>query len=165
MKKRSLIAGIIALELLSIPAAAQMVDYVSFKAPQKAVAVPLPSKDGVASFMVMSNAPFTIVAKDTVGDFYVFVTEKGEVNGNAFGANAQLPGDSARCSSVFTHEPSAIYRADQKTAARSGPILTQAVRVDIQFEPGSEPTFGIHTEKSTRDIARAAPCLSELSRT
>lgn len=158
MKKRFVLAGLLGLELLSIPAAAQMIDHVKFEAPQKAIAVPVPSSPGMASFMVMSNAPFTVIAKDTIGQFDVNITAEGLVNGNSFGANAQMPGDAQRCASVPTLAPSAIYRATQKTAKAPGHILTQAVRVDISFDPAISPTFDIQTQRESRDVARAAPC-------
>jgi len=163
MKKRFIVAGLLGLELLSIPAAAQMMNHVKFEAPQKAIAVPVPMEPGMASFMVMSNAPFTVVAADTVGDFKVKITEAGTVNGNVYGANSQMPGDKRRCSTVLTLAPSAIYRSNQKTAKAPGPILSQAVRVDVSFDPATSPTFDIQTQKNSRDIARAAPCEADYS--
>lgn len=158
MKKRFVLAGLIGLELLSIPAAAQMVDHVKFEAPQKAIAVPVLSEPGMASFMVMSNAPFTVVTKESIGEFDVKISSQGRVNGNPFGTNAQMPGEATRCSSVPTLAPSAIYRAEKKTAKAPGHILTQAVRVDIRFDPATSPTFDIQTQKESRDVARGAPC-------
>jgi len=163
MKKRFILAGLLGLELLSIPAAAQMVDRVTFEAPQKAISVLLPPEPGKASFMVTSNAPFTVVAKNSLGEFDVKITANGTVNGNVFGANAQMPGDTQRCSEVLTLSPSAIYRATQRTAQTPGPILTQAVRVDVTFDPTTSPTFDIQTQKESRDVARAAPCASGFS--
>lgn len=163
MKKRLILAGLLGLELLSIPATAQMVDHVSFEAPQKAIAVPVPTEPGMASFMVMSNAPFAVIAQDTIGEFKVEITSAGTVNGNVFGENAQMPGDATRCSEALTPAPSAIYRAVKRTAQHPGPILTQAVRVNVRFDPATSPTFDIQTQKESRDIARAAPCASEYS--
>lgn len=163
MKKRTIFLGILALEILTFPAMAQMVDRVAFEAPQKAIAVKLATEPGVSKFVVSSNAPFTLVAENAAGDFDVNVYRSGTVNGNRFGDNAQLPGKAQTCATALSAERSAIYRADRKTAATPGEILSQSVIVEVRYDDSLTPNLRIETEKDSRNIARAAPCASGMS--
>jgi len=163
MKTRNVLLGLLALEVLTLPAAAQMVSSVTFEAPQKAVAVELPAERGLSKFVVTSNAPFALVAENTTGDFDITVYRSGTVNGNRFGDNAQLPGESETCASVLSVQESAIYRANRKTAATPGEILSQAVIIEVRYDESFTPNLRIETENDARNIARAAPCLSNIS--
>jgi len=162
MKKRYLALGVLALELATasatFPAAAQIIDRVSLSVSQKAISHQLDSKAGHAKFVVSSNAPFTIVTKDTIGDFDVSIHKSGVINGNPFGENAQMPGAANACATALSTAPTNIYMATQKTAAQKGGILTQAVVVEIRYAPETRPSFKIVTQDKSRDFAQAATC-------
>ena len=162
-KTRNILIGLLVLEILTLPAAAQIVNKVVFEAPQKAVAVELPPEPGLSKFVVTSNAPFTLVADNAEGDFEIHVHQSGTVNGNRFGDNAQMPGRSEACATVVSSHESAIYRADRKTAAQPGEILSQAVIIEVRYDASVTPELRIETEQDSRNIVRALPCVSDLS--
>ena len=162
-KKRYLVFAWLALEVASIPAAAQIIDRVAFQVPQKAIHVPLPDEPGVARYAVSSNAPFTITAENAVGEFRVSVQANGLVNGKRFGLNAQMPGAAENCAALISTAQNVIYAADRKTAATKGDILSQAVIVEIRYAEEATPDFKILTEDNSKAIAPAQACEPTLS--
>ena len=64
-KKRYLLIGWLGLELLTLPAAAQIVNSVSFEVRPIVTAVEIPTNEpGVSRFLVASNAGFGVKAND-----------------------------------------------------------------------------------------------------
>ena len=54
--------------------------------------------------------------------------------------------------------PTAIYRAHQKTAAKPGAILSQAVIVEIHYDPALMPDIKIMTENDAKKIGLGQNC-------
>jgi len=162
-KKRHILWSVIALELVSIPAAAQIIDRVAFSVPQKAIHVRVVSEPGVAKFVVSSNAPFAITAQSAIGEFKVNVHKSGLINGKRFGDNAQMPGAANNCGTLISPHKAKIYEADRKTAANKGEILSQAVIVEIRYDADITPDFKVLTETKAKRISTAAACESTLS--
>ena len=163
MKKRYLALGIIALEVLTWPAAAQILDKVSFEMPQRVVHAEFPVEPGVTRMFVTSNAPFAILAKGQIGEFDVNVYPSGTVGAVTFGENAQLPGDANACATTLDIKKSIIYAADRKTAIAPGEAASQAVLVEIRYDQALSPKFNVVTEKKSQKYALAAPCQTALS--
>lgn len=162
-KKRYLAIGFIAMEVVSIPVSAQIIDKVAFSVPQKVISVPFPPEAGVTKFLVSSNAPFAVVSENAIGEFQVSVQVSGQVNGNAFGSNAQMPGAASSCAMQTAASPTKVYEADRKTAAQKGDILTQAVIVEIRYDAETKPALKIITQDKAKRISSAAVCESKLS--
>lgn len=162
-KKRYLAIGFIAIEIVSIPVSAQIIDKVAFSVPQKVIAVPFPPEAGVTKFLVSSNAPFAVISENAIGEFQVSVQVSGHVNGNAFGSNAQLPGLAASCAAQTAASPTKLYEADRKTAAQAGDILTQAVIVEVRYDTAITPALKIITQDKAKRISSAAVCETKLS--
>ena len=158
MKKRYFILGLIAVELAALPAAAQILDKVVFSAPQKAIHVMVSDKPGVKKYAVTSNAPFAVTSQSAIGEFEVLVHGSGQINGKRFGDNAQLPGAAQSCTMAASPSPTAIYRAHQKTAAQAGSILSQAVIVEIHYDPALTPDIKILTENDSKTIGLGQNC-------
>ena len=151
----------LALDILTIPAAAQMVDRVSFSVPQKVASVKIKTETlGLQRFVVASNAPFAIVTEDVTGQFNVSVKTKANINNQNIGNNAQIPGAERACAHVTSISPHKIYEAVRKTAAHSGEVLTQAIVVDINYDPSLTPEFKIVTQKNAYNINAATHCHS-----
>jgi len=149
------------LDILSIPAAAQIVDRVSFSVPQKVASVRLDvEQDGMQRFVVASNGPFAIVSENAMGEFTVRLKTKGDINGQSIGANAQLPGADKDCAMVTAQSPQKIYEAIRKTAKTRGEVLSQAVIVEISYDPILDPSFKIMTGKNALSITQAGNCQS-----
>lgn len=163
LKKRYLAIGLIAMEVASIPVSAQIIDKVAFSVPQKVISVPFPPETGIAKFMVSSNAPFAVVSENAIGEFDVSVQVSGSVNGNAFGSNAQMPGAATACAAQTTPSATKLYEADRKTAAQKGDILTQAVIIEIRYDPEITPDFKILTQDKAKRIATGATCEDSIS--
>ena len=141
VKKRYIAFGIIALELASLPAAAQMMDKVGFEARPVVTAVAIPTyQDGLQRFIVLSNAPVSVQSEGMIGDLNVSVHQSGDISGNRFGDKAQLPGDAQNCAAITHPMPSVIYSAARKTAASRGPAVSQAVVFEFSYAPeGAAP--------------------------
>lgn len=162
-KKRYLAIGIIALEFASIPVSAQIVDKVVFSVPQKVIAVAFPPEAGITKFLVSSNAPFAVISENAIGEFDISIQVSGNLNGNRFGSNAQMPGTATSCAAQTSPQSTKIYEAKRKTAAKEGDILTQAVIVEIRYDSDTKPELKIVTEKKARKISSASMCTSKLS--
>ena len=163
IKKRYIALGVIALELASIPVAAQIVDRVSFSVPQKVIAVPFPPEPGLTKFLVASNAPFAVVSENAVGEFDVKIDLSGVLNGGRYGANAQMPGVPTACAVQTSPSSTKIYEAERKTAAQEGDILTQAVIIEIRYDPQTTPDLKIVAENKTKRLPLATACAPSLS--
>ena len=141
-RKRYVVLGLLAIELLSLPAAAQIVQRVSFEVRPRVVAVEIPtSEPGMSRYLVSSNAGFGVKAYDVVGDINVAVHMSGAMSGTTrFGDSAQLPGPKSGCaqaSGLGSH----VYLADRKTAATPGTPPEQAVVFEFKYEPDARPKF------------------------
>ena len=141
-KKRYLVLGLLGLELLSLPAAAQIVNRVSFEVPPIVTAVEIPTTErGVARFLVASNAGFGVKAADVIGNVHVDVHVSGSLHASTqFGNAAQLPGPKTSCAQA-SGLGSNIYLADRKTAASRGTAPEQAVIFEFNFDAEARPSF------------------------
>jgi len=162
-KKRYFVFGWLAMEIASIPAAAQIIDRVVFKVPQKAIHVQLPDEPGITRYAISSNAPFAITVENAIGEFQVNVRDNGFINGKYFGTNAQMPGAAENCAVLLSDTQNIIYAADRKTAASKGDILSQAVIVEIRYTAEARPNFKVLTEENSKAISTAQDCESTLS--
>lgn len=162
MKKRYIIAALFALELgtlgATLPAAAQIIDRVSFSVPQKAISVKVGDEVGISRFVVTSNAPFALVSKDSLGDFDIKIHKSGAINGNRFGDNAQMPGPAQRCATALSENTSTLYMSERKTAAHKGPILSQSVIVEVRHAVEITPKLKIVTQDEAADFQTAPNC-------
>lgn len=141
-KKRFLFIGLLLLELISLPAAAQIVQKVSFDIRPIVTAVEIPTAEpGVSRYLVASNAGFSVQAKDIIGTVEVDVHVSGTMGvGNRFGDSAQLPGPKLSCSQT-SGTNAVIYIADRKTAASHGTPPEQAVVFEFQYSSEIRPSF------------------------
>jgi hypothetical protein len=156
---RYLIGGFIALELLAIPAAAQIVQTVSFKIEPTVIASKVPLETaGRTDFVVISNAPFYITAANMIGDINVSVSVSGQVGELIFGQSAQLPGPASRCATVTSPAPTPIYQATQRTAAKRGETAEQAIIMTFTYDPVATPDF----QFSTDDVAMVAAACDQI---
>lgn len=150
---------LLAIDILSIPAAAQMIDHVSFSVPQKVASVKLDvTEAGLQRFVVASNAPFVIVSENAIGKFNVRLRTKDQINGLNVGSNAQLPGAGKSCALATSDAPQKIYEAVRKTAKQRGEVLSQAVIIDVQYDPALTPNFKVLTQQNAFEVSPAAQC-------
>lgn len=141
-KKRYVVLGLLAMELLSLPAAAQIVQRVSFEVRPRVVAVEIPtSEPGLSRYLVSSNAGFGVKANNVVGDIHVDVHVSGAMSDiNRFGDSAQLPGPKSECAQT-SGQGSHIYLANRKTAATPGTPPEQAVVFEFSYDAEARPDF------------------------
>ena len=152
-KKRYIVLGLLAVELLSLPAAAQIVHRVAFDIRPVVTAVEIPtSEPGLSRYLVASNAGFGVEASGVFGDVHVDVRASGTLNKvNRFGDAAQLPGPKSGCAQASGLE-SAIYTADRKTAAVPGTPPEQAVIFEFRYDPNARPEFKFIAGKETSNV-------------
>lgn len=141
-RKRYILFGILAIELLSLPAAAQIVHRVAFDIRPIVTAVEIPtSEPGLSRYLVASNAGFAVKANGVIGEVQVDVHVSGTMGeASRFGDAAQLPGPESGCVSVSGLSAD-IYLADRKTAATSGTPPEQAVVFEFSYDPNARPSF------------------------
>jgi len=162
-KKRYIALTILAMELASLPAAAQIVNKVVFQVRPTVSAVEIPTPEaGLSRFLVVSNAPFTIRSANMVGDLDISVHQSGEMNGRRFGDNAQMPGPKTNCASVTHPAETVIYAADRKTAATPGTTLSQAVIIQIAYDSSVTPNISF-AKDNAKPAGVAAGCISAVS--
>jgi len=158
-KHKKLFILLLCVDLLALPATAQMVDRVSFSAPQKVASVKLANHTaGLQSFVVASNAPFAVISEKAIGEFNVTLKTKDDINGYTIGDNAQLPGSQSTCSVATSSAPQKIYEAIRKTAASRGEVLSQAVVIEVRYDPELTPEFKIITQQNAIAVNAAGQC-------
>lgn len=166
-KKRYLVYGWLALELLSLPfafsASAQIVDRISFSIPQKVASVVIDSVPGKTQLVISSNGPFTIAAENAIGEYDVRLRPTGNINGTPYGHKAQAPGPMSGCATAISPAAAVIYRATQKTAVERGDPLSQAVIVEINYDPVLSPKFVVKTADNSKGLRDAGRCISDNS--
>ena len=147
---RKLLGLWLLVELVSLPATAQIVDRVSFKIAPTVITTPVPHQPaGKKSFLVATNTPFTVEVAGTVGDVDVRVAHTGYYGDLRYGTKAQMPGPRTSCVQGRL-APVVAYRADRKTAATRGDVQEHAVRVDVTFDPVADPEIAfVAAEEST----------------
>ena len=152
-KKRYLLLGLLAIELVSLPAAAQIVNRVAFEVRPLVTAVEIPTAEpGISRFLVASNAGFSVKAKGVVGDVRVNVHVSGTMGGETrFGDAAQLPGQKTSCASASSIS-SDIYKAYRKTAATPGTPPEQAVVFEFSYSANARPDFEFKAGTDTASL-------------
>ena len=152
-RKRSILFGLVAVELMSIPAAASVVQKVRFEVKPHVAAGQLPTlREGQSRFLVSSNAPFSVVASGMIGEVDVAVQQRGEIAAQTFGEASQLPGPARACAVVLSAHDTVIYRADRRTAAQPGNAVEQAVVVTVAHV-GAAPDIEFVTDTAAPDAA------------
>jgi len=162
-KKKYLFLAFLAVEIVSLPAAAaQIIQHVSFDVRPFVTAVEIPTAErGVSRYLVSSNAGFGVEATDFVGNVNTDVHKSGTLSGNnRFGDAAQLPGPKKTCAMASGFD-SNIYVANQKTAANRGTPPEQAVVFEFRYDKSARPKFVF---KAGADAtASIQPCLNSVS--
>lgn len=163
--KRKFFLGALALELatlpLALPAFAGLAHKVSFEVKPIAIVKTMTPSAGEQSFLVASNAPFAVISENAVTDMTVTITQNGTIDGQAFGASAQLAGPKQVCNiPARGSQPSRIYTAQSKTAGKRGSQLEQSVLVTVSYDPALTPSFNIRTMDSLsgQSVLLALPC-------
>ena len=156
-KKRYIFLAVLAAELLSLPAAAQIIQKVSFDIRPVVTAVEIPtSEPGLSRYLVVSNAGFGVEAVDLIGNVSIDVHISGALGGgNRFGDAAQLPGPKTVCA-VAAGLDSRIYLAGQKTAAVPGTPPQQAVVFEFRYDADARPKFDFIAGVDTKSTVK--PC-------
>ena len=141
-RSRYLVGLFIAVELLALPAAAQIVHSVSFKVEPHVVAAEIPLEmPGRRDFLVSSNAPFNIAATGMIGEIDVTVNLSGQMGELTYGQAAQMPGPEVSCAALISPNETQIYEAKVRTAAKRGTPVEQAVIISITYDPIATPDF------------------------
>ncbi len=157
--KKKIFLGWIAFEAISLciglPAAAQIVDRVIFSAAPRAAHVVTPIAPGLTEIVVASNAPFTVLSQGAVGEMTMVLKVNGTINGTAFGAKAQHPGQISNCVLPTDATLTSLYTATRRTAANRGEVISQAVMILIKYDPDLTPSFAVKTLDAPE--AKSAP--------
>ena len=158
MKKRNILLGILAIEVLTLPVSAKVIDNILFTTPADAASVTLPGEPGMTQLVVVSNSPFLITSRDAVAEMTISVHVSGAINETRFGDKAQMPGPSEGCAVTQTSDTSVIYTSSLSTAAKRGEVLSKSVMVQINYPADQSPVFEVVTKKHGADFLRANAC-------
>ncbi|MBL4870570.1 MAG: hypothetical protein JKX72_06415 [Robiginitomaculum sp.] len=137
----------LALELsglvIALPTAAMVIQNNAPKTYPRIAAANLPTTAGQTRILLSSNGPFAIISSDVIGELKISFQVKGTVNGHVFGKTAQAPGPLTACVQILSPESNLLYQSATKTSDRIGPVLDQAVMVEIKYDPSFTPKFDI----------------------
>lgn len=141
-KKRYIVLTWLAVELLSLPAAAHIVHNTAFEVDPVVTAVEIPTSEvGVSRYLVISNAGFGVKANGVTGDVEVNVRVNSTMkHGTRIGDAAQLPGPQTNCAQA-SETNAEIYLADRKTAASAGSATERAVMFEFRYDTNARPDF------------------------
>lgn len=158
MKKRNIVYGLIALELISIPVSAKVIDKVMHAFPENVITTELPRQPGVAMIAISSNKPFVITSHGYTGELDIKVTQTGMIYKTSYGEKAQMPGPARACAEASGEQTAIIYNGAQRTAKTRGKVLSQTVMVELRYDRGADPVFDVITQKKSTNIAAASAC-------
>ncbi len=157
-KKRYIALGLIAFELMSLPAAAKIIQTATTHTPTpRVLAVEIVTDEaGVSRFIVNSNDGFGIEVEGLIGDVNTTVHESGVLASNArFGDDAQLPGDAKACSHSASTDSQPIYQAIQKTELTHGHVVDRSVVFEFHYDAQAKPSFEFTAGMDSVDVPRA----------
>lgn len=164
-KKRYIIFGLLALEIVSLPVSAHVVhnkvlnfDTSAIMNPPRAINVELNSEPGATRYMVSANTPFTVTSKNVIGTLNVHIYKNGLINGQAYGKNTQSPGAISSCAMTDNTDQRTIYVSERGTIAKKGDILSETILVDISYDPKLTPDIQILTQKKSAKLLPAPLC-------
>lgn len=158
-RKRNIILGIIAIEILALPVSAQMVNHVLFTTPADAAIVNLPTDDPTMSrLVIVSNTPFVLTAENGTGEAAISVHKSGAINDMRFGDKAQIPGAENGCAVLGGADASVIYTATQRTAVERGDVLDRSVIFEVRHAANETPTFNVLPVSKAKDLPVSAAC-------
>ncbi|WP_409433024.1 hypothetical protein ACJ3XI_00595 [Litorimonas sp. RW-G-Af-16] len=147
--------------LITAPQAvwANMSDRVAFTSKGRVAMKLVSKKPGEHKYMVVSNAPFKVTAKNVIGRIKVKVKAKGKISGLQFGSKAQMPGKRLSCRAIWSSMPRVIYSATKRTAKLRGKPRSQAVIVTVKFPKTAKPKFSFKpVRKVSAPSAAPADC-------
>ena len=141
-KKRYIVLGLLACELMSLPAAAHIIQQTAFTERPRVSAIEIPTAEpGLSRYFVLSNAGFVVQSNHASGNISVNVETRGALaGGSRFGDSAQLPGAKTVCA-YSTALNRNIYKADKTTVAKDGTPPEQAVVFEFRYTPDQTPNF------------------------
>jgi len=140
---KALLGVFLALEVMSIPAAAKMAERVKFGPKPMVIVADVPNQlSGQDSFLVSSNTPFVVEVGGVVGEVKVDIATGGYIGTMLYGNNAQMPGVERACS-MGRFGTVEAYRSERKTAAKRGSVKSQAVRVNVRYDRIASPNIRI----------------------
>lgn len=171
MRKRNIFIGLIALEILALPAAAHLHANLKLTDRTHVIAAEIKSPAGFKRYFVSSDGPFTVTAKDLKGRIYISVFEAGIIGETSFGENAQLPGPPSHCAQTSAEKEQIIYGADRGTIKNTGDAVSQAVMFSISYTTGFgqdlgkdlgqeiEPSIDFKPVKTSEALVQASTCI------
>jgi len=134
-----ILSGWLAFELIGVaiamPAMANLTDRVELSAPHIVVVKELPGAPGMRKFQVASNAPFAVISEGQLSEISVSIETEG--------VNSQRVGPSETCAMPTSRQPTRIYTARDKTAARRGSPESQSIIVTIAYDQAVAPNLSI----------------------
>ena len=162
MRKRNILLAIGALEIMALPAAANIFSGFNLADRSMVIAAEIPIKiPGEKRYFLTSNAPFAIIGQNMTGSVRVDIQESGHIGEITYGMSAQLPGPEKTCIHSDISNPRIIYQADKATIASDGQTIAQSVLLKIHFEMESEPKFQFLTAKEFETYEPAKACKTD----
>ncbi|RKQ71218.1 hypothetical protein DES40_0531 [Litorimonas taeanensis] len=151
-KKRYVVFGLLAFELASLPAAAQIISKAIFpeKAEPKLSASLIQSTQNQQTYLISSNTEFYITADIAHLNYHVSIQQSGELKGEIFVQSSQMPGAALFCSRP-TEEGQVIYpslrgtmvKPEKKLDDTAG--LKEAVLFKIRYNGNTLPQIKFMT--------------------
>lgn len=162
--KTKILIGWLVVELagvaFALPTAAKIIQGTLPQPMTRAASVELSAQAGLSRILVAADGPFVIIASGSTSDMRTHVEVRGAVNGNPFGKTAQNPGAGDTCNQPRSTDAHIIYKSIRETAKNEGPVIDQAVVLEIKYAADQAPVFEILTLDMDAAITTdfALPC-------
>ncbi len=110
--------------------------------------------------LVAADGRFAVIAQKAYGQTITNIHISGKVNGNAFGGAAQSPGPTKICKFSSGTNTNIIYQSMRETAPNTGPIIDQAVVIEISYDSNTSPKFSVEAldSKAVKSAKLASIC-------
>lgn len=158
MRKRTIIFGIAALELASIPLAVLFAGKSFAFERVNVIAAEIDAPPGVKQYFVSSDGAFDIISDNLTGPVMIGIQRQGNIGDVSYGGHSQLPGPQNHCAVIDRSEPHIIYHGQSGTILAPGDAVSQAVLVTIFHNQALHPDIEFVQQKKTKSIQIAKTC-------
>ncbi len=160
MRKRYILLAIASLEILALPAAANIFGGFEFSPRPYVIAAEIPvNLPGQKHYFVSSNSPFAITVQNLKGEVKTEVTITGVFGQVEFGRAATLAQPERSCANVNLEEP-IIFVSEAPTSDQDGQVIDRSIMVSLFFIDSPEAQFTFMPGDKAANFDKAGSCNS-----
>jgi len=159
MKKRYILLAIATLEIMALPAAANMFSGFDFGPRPFVIAAEIPVNQlGEKHYFVSSNVPFAIVGGNLGGQITTKLKPDGAIGQIDYGRDAILTEPKTNCAVIKAKEKEVIYISETATSKVDAKVIDQSVLISISYSKIHRPDFEFLPKHKVDKLVRAKSC-------